>query len=81
MLGRYVPVRAEIVDASVFSVHADQSELVSWVASAAKPPGLTFVVHGEPAPAQQLREALAGRLGLPAVVARHGEKVCIERVV
>ena len=27
MLGRYVPVRAEVVDASAFSVHADQAEL------------------------------------------------------
>jgi metallo-beta-lactamase family protein len=81
MLGRYVPVRAEIVDASAFSVHADQSELVAWVAGAAAPPGLTFVVHGEPESAQSLRSALAQRLGLPAVVARHGEKVCIERGV
>jgi metallo-beta-lactamase family protein len=79
MLGRYVPVRAEIVDASAFSVHADRSELLAWVAGASAPPGLCFVVHGEPGPAQALREGLAERLGIPAVVARHGEKVCIER--
>jgi hypothetical protein len=49
------------------------------VASAPAPPGLAFVVHGEPGPAQALRAALAERLELPAVVARHGERVCIER--
>ena len=30
MLGRYVPVRAEVVDASGFSVHADRNELRGW---------------------------------------------------
>jgi metallo-beta-lactamase family protein len=78
MLGRYVPVRAEVVDASAFSVHADQGELVDWLASASAPPGMVFVVHAEPGPAQVLREAIGSRLGQGAVVARHGERVCIE---
>ncbi len=79
MLGRYVPVRAEVVDASAFSVHADQGELIAWVGSAKQPPGLTFVVHAEAAPAEALRAALAARLGLGAVIARHAERVCVER--
>jgi metallo-beta-lactamase family protein len=79
MHGRYVPVRAEIVDASAFSVHADQSDLLAWVAAAAEPPDSTFVVHGEPKPAQALARKLSARLREPVVVARHGEKVCIER--
>jgi metallo-beta-lactamase family protein len=79
MLGRYVPVRAEVIDASAFSVHADRGELVAWVGSAKQPPGLTFVVHAEAAPAEALRAALAARLGLGAVVARHAERVCVER--
>ena len=79
MLGRYVPVRAEVVDASAFSVHADQGEIVAWVGSAKQPPGLTFVVHAEAAPAEALRAALAARLGLGAVIARHAERVCVER--
>jgi metallo-beta-lactamase family protein len=79
MLGRYVPVRAEVVDAGAFSVHADQPELVDWLGGAKQPPGLVFVVHAEPRPAEALRAVLAARLGLGAVVARHAEKVCIER--
>ena len=39
MYGRYVPVRAEIVSATDFSVHADADELLAWVASAEQPPG------------------------------------------
>ncbi len=79
MLGRYVPVRAEVVDASGFSVHADQSELIAWLAGAGQPKGMVFVVHGEPGPAEALRAAIASRLGYGAVVPRHGEKVCIDR--
>ncbi len=80
MLGRYVPVRAEVFDASAFSVHADQPEIVAWVGSAEGRPGLTFVVHAEPQAAEALRVTLSERLQLEAVVARHGERVCIERV-
>jgi metallo-beta-lactamase family protein len=79
MLGRYVPVRAEVVDASAFSVHADRGELLAWLASASRPPALAFVVHGEPAPAEALREGIVAGLGIGAVVPRLGERVCIER--
>jgi metallo-beta-lactamase family protein len=79
MLGRYVPVRAEVVDASAFSVHADQPEIVAWVAAAKQPPGMLFVVHAEARPAEALRAALATQLRLAAVIARHGERVCVER--
>ncbi|MDX1648866.1 MAG: MBL fold metallo-hydrolase RNA specificity domain-containing protein, partial [Myxococcota bacterium] len=74
MLGRYVPVRAEIVDLGGFSVHADGAELADWVGRMTQPPGVVYVVHGEAAAS----EALAGRLaaqGVAAVVARDGERV------
>jgi metallo-beta-lactamase family protein len=79
MLGRYVPVRAEVVDAGGFSVHADRGELIAWLARASAPPGMVFVVHAEPGPAEALRSAIASGLGYGAVVPRLGEKVCIER--
>jgi metallo-beta-lactamase family protein len=46
MLGRYVPVRAEIVSLPSFSVHADHDELVAWLDTADTPPD-TSTVHGE----------------------------------
>jgi metallo-beta-lactamase family protein len=75
MLGRYVPVEAEIVDLGGFSVHADADELVAWLASAPEPPGVLYVVHGEPASADALASSVVRELGWPAVVPRHGERV------
>jgi metallo-beta-lactamase family protein len=78
LLGRYVPVRAEIVDAGGFSVHADGEELVGWAAKMPAPPRVAFPVHGEPESAAALRQALATRLGWSAVVPQHGERVRLD---
>jgi metallo-beta-lactamase family protein len=75
MLGRYVPVRAEVRDLSAFSVHADASELVGWLASAPSPPRITFAVHGEPEAASALAGRIDRELGWPAVVPGDGEVV------
>jgi metallo-beta-lactamase family protein len=75
LLGRYHPVRAEIVDVPAFSVHADQNELVEWLRSAPVPPEMTFVVHGEPAAAESLRGAIEKHLRFGAAVARQFEHV------
>ena len=75
LLGRYVPVRAEVVNVEGFSVHADQSELLAWLRSAEAPPEIVYVVHGEPKSAESLRSAIERDLGLAAVVPRDGECV------
>ena len=38
MLGRYVPVRAEIVNVPAFSVHADRNEIIEWLRGARRRP-------------------------------------------
>jgi metallo-beta-lactamase family protein len=48
MLGRYVPVRAEIEVLRSLSVHADADGLHSWITALAEVPETVFVVHGEP---------------------------------
>jgi len=75
MFGRYVPVRAEIVDLGGFSVHADADELLAWLGRAPSAPEVTFVVHGEPAPAETLARRIHSELARPAVVPRHLERV------
>lgn len=78
LLGRYVPVRAEILDISAFSVHADQAELLAWLRSAPKPPGMVYVAHGEPEAANALSDAIGRELDWPAAVARDLECVRLD---
>ena len=78
MLGRYVPVRADVVSVPAFSVHADQGELLGWLRAAPRPPELVYVVHGEPAAAQALRQAIASELGWTAIVPRLLEAVRLD---
>lgn len=77
MLGRYVPVRSEIIDATALSVHADRDELVGWLATAEAPPSAVFVVHGEPAASAALVDAIGREMGWPAVAPHFGERVSI----
>ncbi|QWF24278.1 MBL fold metallo-hydrolase [Nocardioides sp. LMS-CY] len=73
--GRYVPVRAEIVDDPTFSVHADADELVGWIASASAPPEVVYVVHGEVDASRRLAARIDRQLGITAVVPALGERV------
>ena len=75
MLGQYVPVRAEIVDLTGFSVHADRGELVEWARRARKRPDIGFVVHGDPDASASLRDALERKLDWTAVVPQNLERV------
>lgn len=78
MLGRYVPVRSEIVTIDAFSVHADASELLAWMGAARRQPDMTYVVHGEPHSARALRDAVESDLGRSAVVPRWKETVRLD---
>lgn len=73
--GRYVPVRAEIVEVPDFSVHSDAEETLNWLRRAAAPPRTVYVVHGEPASAHALAERITRELGWVAVVPSYGERV------
>jgi metallo-beta-lactamase family protein len=58
MLGRYVPVRAEVDVLRSLSVHADADGLHAWIDSLPDRPDTVFVVHGEPAASAALAERL-----------------------
>ena len=76
--GRYVPVRAEVVDVPMFSVHADAAEIVAWLAQAPEQPQVCYVVHGEPDAAEALRNRIHQQLGWTAVVPSLGERVRLD---
>jgi len=79
MLGRYVRVRAEIVDLPAFSVHADATELLDWVGRSPVEPDTVFTVHGEPAASAALASSIHETLGWSAIVPRPFEKVRLGR--
>ncbi|MDH4148097.1 MAG: MBL fold metallo-hydrolase [Acidimicrobiia bacterium] len=81
MLGRYVRVRADVVDLAAFSVHADRDELLDWLAAVPRPPDTAFVVHGEPTGAAALQEAIVEGLDWTAAVPRLGERVRLDAPV
>lgn len=76
--GRYVPVRAEIVDDPDFSVHADADELLGWLGSAPTPPEVVYVVHGEKTSSEALADRIRAELGWVAVVPALGERVRLD---
>ena len=77
MHGRFVRVGARIEMLHGLSAHADQKEILQWLAGFVRPPGMTYVVHGEPHAADCLASALRTRLGWPAAVAQDGEHVAL----
>jgi metallo-beta-lactamase family protein len=77
LLGETVPVRAKINVLDGFSAHADQSEILRWLATFNKPPQVTYVVHGEPPAANALAEVIRERLKWRVEVARYQQKVAL----
>jgi len=75
MHGRYVPVRAEIVQVDGFSVHADSDDLITWLASGPDEPDVVYVVHGEPDGSAALARRVREELRWMAVVPEHNEMV------
>jgi metallo-beta-lactamase family protein len=78
MHGRYVPVRAEVVEVPDFSVHADAAEVLAWLRQAPREPRAVYVVHGEADAARTLATRVIDELGWCAVVPRFGERVRLD---
>lgn len=75
--GRYVPVRAEVINIRGFSAHADAAQMVDWLRPS-PPPRTAFVVHGEPNSASALATRLREHLAWNAVVPGYQEKVLVD---
>jgi metallo-beta-lactamase family protein len=76
--GSYVDVAAEVVQLDVFSAHADQSDLLAWLAACERRPRRVFVTHGEGVPADTLRRLAWDRLKLHASVPEQGARVSLK---
>ena len=75
ILGEDVPVNAEVVGLQGLSAHADARQLVDWIKAAPQAPRSVWLTHGEPAPADALRQRIEKELGWPTAVALQGQTV------
>lgn len=75
IFGAFVPIRAQIAALEQFSDHADPPEMLEWLRTFKNKPSTTYLVHGEPAAASQLRDRMKKELGWNVQVAEYMEKV------
>ncbi len=70
ILGQFYPVKARIVQATGFSAHADQNELMQWLSAFRSPPRRLLATHGEAAAAEHfagmVREQKGWQVDVPA---------------
>ncbi len=78
MLGQVVPVKAQVAALEQFSDHADTPELLEWLHTFQHPPKQTFLVHGEPAAAAELRDTMIEDLHWNVQVAVYKQKAEVE---
>jgi metallo-beta-lactamase family protein len=75
ILGEPIRRRAEVASLEGFSAHADQHELVEWVARLDPMPRRIFLVHGDLEPAQVLAGVLEERTGASVAIPERGEGI------
>jgi metallo-beta-lactamase family protein len=61
--GQDVPVHAQIEAMDSMSAHADANEILRWLRTFTRPPRLTCLVHGDPAPMDALKARIERELG------------------
>jgi len=72
--GEMIPVRAQIVNMSSLSAHADYTEMLPWLKRMV-PPAKTFLVHGELESLQAFEQLLETELGWPIEIPTLNEAV------
>jgi metallo-beta-lactamase family protein len=68
IFGEQIAVRARIHTVGGLSAHADQGALLDWLGSFRRPPGKTFLVHGEAGAMAAFAGAIDEKLGWKDVV-------------
>jgi metallo-beta-lactamase family protein len=77
MHGKYYRVKANIVEITGLSAHADQSELIDWIKKYQNPPKQIMLVHGEPSPLEALRVKIQSELQIPVKIMRKDEEITL----
>jgi metallo-beta-lactamase family protein len=74
ILGEPMRVRAEVDSIDSLSGHADQQELLDWMAPVAATLKKVFLVHGEPPAQQALKAKIEERYKLEVVCPKRGDR-------
>lgn len=75
MFGQWVPVHARIEKLNAMSAHADASEVIRWLRTFPKAPGISYLVHGEPPAQVALKARIERELGWNVHIPEYLEKV------
>jgi metallo-beta-lactamase family protein len=78
ILGRMLPVRANVVRIHGFSAHADRDELFAWLTGLTAPPRGVFVVHGESASARQFGGYVREKTGWHVLVPEYLDEAVLD---
>lgn len=78
IFGEEHEVKARIKKISGFSAHADQNELLRWLASLKKAPRQIFVTHGEPDAANAFKKLLEEKTGWPCTVPAYQQEITLD---
>lgn len=73
--GQDVDVRAEVVQLTSASAHADANQTLAWLRSMGHAPDRVYVVHGEMGAADMLRQRIEHELRWRATVPEHGSSL------
>jgi metallo-beta-lactamase family protein len=68
MRGRYLDVRADIVQVQGLSAHADRNELTGWLSDLTEAPEQIFIIHAENDGANGLKDALKREYGYTCTI-------------
>lgn len=79
--GRFYSVKASVENIDGLSAHADQSELIHWLSELKKAPKRIFIMHGEPAAANELRNKIKEKLGWDSFIPRLNEEITFEKTI
>ncbi|MCF8367539.1 MAG: MBL fold metallo-hydrolase [Bacteroidales bacterium] len=75
MHGHYFKVKANIAHIHTMSSHADQGEILDWMAGIKNKPKKVFIVHGEPHASQALRVKINHQFGWDSYAPQLLEKI------
>ena len=75
IFGDDVPINAEVVSLPGMSAHADAQQIIDWLKTAKSPVRAVYVNHGEPVPADMLRQKIEHTFGWPTMAPLLGQQI------